>query len=187
MKRITIILALLPLVAMAQFQFDGGMMLHTGHLSSPILTEGYQAKGMTFGLGGVIQLHAGKHIRIGGEGYTSTLHLMNNGSYARTGWGGLTVNYKTQIKRWHPYTGMTIGGGKSSTLLIFGGNTTDWKPETDITLHEESFFLIAPYIGCEFALTERIHLTSKIDRIIPFSNIKMPVGLRLYFGFVFVH
>lgn len=186
-NKIISLLLILPFLCTAQTQFDGGMMLHTGNMSSPTLTEGFQAKGMTFGLGGVIQIHLGKHFRIGGEGYTSTLRLMNNGSYAQSGWGGLTINHKTQFGRWHPYIGMTLGGGKCSTLLIFEGDATDWEPETDVTLHEAAYALIAPYIGCEFALSERIHLTAKIDRIIPISDIKMPTGPRLYLGFIFVH
>lgn len=186
-NKIIILYILLPLLSVAQMQFDGGMMLHTGHMTSTAMTEEFQAQGMTYGLGGVIQLHVGEHLRIGGEGYTSTLRLMDNGSYAQSGWGGLTVNYKTRHNRWHPYIGTTIGGGKSSTLLIFKGDADDWQPETDVILHEEPFFFIAPYLGCEYALTERIHLTTKIDRIIPLSDIKMPTGFRLYLGFVFVH
>lgn len=187
-KRILLTLAIVaPLLAKAQIQFDGGMMLHAGLMNSPILTEGYKAKGMTTGIGGVIQIHVGEHFRIGGEGYVSTLQLMDNGSYAQSGWGGLTFNYKTQFDRWHPFIGMTIGGGESSALLVTEGNTSDWQSETAATFHKEPFFLISPYIGCEFALTEKIHLTAKIDRVIPLSDIKMPTGFRLYCGFVFVH
>ena len=44
-----------------------------------------------------------------------------------------------------------------------------------------------PNIGVEFALTEAVHLTLKVDRLIPLSDIEMPTGVRCYLGFVFAH
>ena len=45
-------------------RFDGGMMVHTGYLHGNIKALDYDAKGFTFGLGGVLRFHFGKHFRI---------------------------------------------------------------------------------------------------------------------------
>ncbi len=40
------------------------MMVHTGYLHGNIKALDYDAKGFTFGLGGVLRFHFGKHFRI---------------------------------------------------------------------------------------------------------------------------
>lgn len=167
--------------------FDGGMMVHTGYLHGNIKALDYDAKGFTFGLGGVLRFHFGKHFRIGGEGYVSTMRQMGNGSYIRTSWGGLIADAYWRFGRWQPYVGFTVGGGKTSTLLMFDGSADDWMPEPHTVLHNESFFFVNPNIGVEFALTKAIHLTLKADRIVPLSPTEMPTGIRFYLGVLFGH
>lgn len=53
--------------------FDGEMMVHTGYLIDNIPALDYKASGMSFGFGGVLRFHVGNHVRLGGEGYVSTL------------------------------------------------------------------------------------------------------------------
>ena len=167
--------------------FDGGMMVHMGYLQGHISTVDYNAKGMTFGLGGVIRFHLGKHLRLGGEGYVSTLRQMKNGSYFRTSWGGLLVDAYWKFGRWQPYVGLTLGGGRTSTLLLFDGSSEDWVLEMDVVVHNETFFCIDPNIGVEFALTPAIHLTFKTDWLVPLPTREIPSGARFYLGVVFAH
>lgn len=167
--------------------FDGGMMVHTGYLQGHYSALNYDAKGMTFGLGGVLRFHIGNHLRLGGEGYVSTLRQMKNGSYIRTSWGGFLVDGYWKFGRWQPYVGLTIGGGRSSSILLFDGSSEDWVPETDVVVHKEAFFCLDPNIGVEFALTPAVHLTFKTDWLIPLPTREMPSGARFYLGVVFAH
>lgn len=167
--------------------FDGGMMIHTGYLHSNIDAIDYTAKGMTFGIGGTLRFHIGKHFRIGGEGYFSTLQQLSNGSYSRTNWGGILADIYWRLGRWQPYIGFTTGGGTTSMLLMFNGSTKDWHPEKEVLLHNEKFFLINPMAGVEFALNNAIHLTFKTDWLIPLPYANTPTGMRFYIGFIFAH
>ena len=167
--------------------FDGGMMVHTGYMHGTIDEISYEAKGMNFGLGGVLRFHIGKHFRLGGEGYVSTLKQMKNGSYIRTGCGGLTADAYWRFGRWIPYLGVSVGGGKASTLLMFDGSTYDWETEKNIIMHSSPFFFITPNVGLEFAITESVHLTIRVDRQFPISKNDIPSGIRFYFGFIFAH
>lgn len=167
--------------------FDGGMMVHTGYLQGHYSAVDYDAKGMTFGLGGVLRFHLGNHLRLGGEGYVSTLRQMRNGSYIRTNWGGILVDGYWKFGRWQPYVGLTVGGGRSSSLLLFDGSSEDWEPENKTVVHSEAFFCLDPNIGVEFALTPAVHLTFKTDWLIPLPTREIPSGARFYLGVVFAH
>ena len=192
MKRIMLLFIVLTVSlighAQAKQRFDGGMMLHTGYLCNQYKALNLYTKGMTFGLGGTLRFHIGSHLRVGGEGYVSTMRrIQGEGSYARMSWGGIVADAYWRFGRWMPYIGGSIGGGKCSTLLVFDGGDNDWIAEPNIVLHNESFFFLNPYIGVEFALTETVHLTCKADRLFPMKAIDMPQGIRCYLGFVFVH
>jgi len=197
MKRVVLLLLLCvfgfclkaqtPVSSEKHQRFDGGMMVHTGYLHANYSALNYEAKGMTFGLGGVLRYHLGNHFRVGGEGYVSTLKQMGNGSYIRTGWGGLLADANWRFGRWQPFVGVAVGGGKGSLLLMYDGSAEDWEAEPEVFLHNESFFFVNPNIGVEFALTDAVHLTLKVDRLIPLSNIEMPAGVRCYLGVVFAH
>ncbi len=191
MKQILLLAALLMLLhtgASAQRQlFDGGMMVHTGYLDGNVAALDYSAKGMTFGIGGVLRFHIGDVLRVGFEGYVSTLGQMDNGSYVRTGWGGLVVDGCWHLGRWMPYAGLCVGGGRASSLLMFAGDDSDWTPEPNVVLHNEMFMLVNPYIGVEYSLTDAVHLTLKADRLTPLSGEAIPTGVRLYLGFIFAH
>lgn len=167
--------------------FDGGMMLHSGYLNGRVEPLDYQAKGMTFGIGGVLRFHLGDHLRAGFEGYVSNLDQMDNGSYVRMGWGGLVADGCWRLGRWMPYAGLCVGGGRASTLLMFAGDDKDWLAEPNAVLHNEMFMLINPYVGVEFFLTDAVHLTLKADRLTPLTGEAIPTGVRFYLGFIFAH
>ncbi len=167
--------------------FDGGMMLNAGYMQGHLSEINYDAKGLATGIGGVLRFHIGQFLRVGGEGYVTSISQLDNGSYIRTSWGGLSADAYWILGRWTPFAGVTVGGGSMLTLLIFNGSATDWLPEPQALLHNETFMLVAPYAGVEFALTDAVHLTIKADRSIPLSSTDTPTGIRCYLGFVFCH
>ncbi|MBR1835427.1 MAG: hypothetical protein IJ785_07990 [Bacteroidales bacterium] len=167
--------------------FDGGMMLHAGVVNGQMSDLNYTAKGVTTGIGGTLRFHLCRHLRVGCEGFMSTLSQLGNDSYVRLGWGGVVVDAYWQLDRWTPYVGLTLGGGNATTLLVFDGSSDDWLPEPNAVLHSEGFMFVDPYLGIEYALTEAVHLTLRVDRLAPFSHSDIPTGPRLYLGFIFTH
>ena len=195
MKRliITALCLLLAVAASAQKKklisgFDGGMMLHTGYLSGTLNAIGYEAKGAPFGIGGVIRLHMGSHFRIGGEGYISSLNQRSNGSYLKYGWGGLLADIYTVLGRFQPYAGLTLGGGAMTTLLMMETPPSEWAPVDGTYYNKQGFMAIDPFIGCDFIVSQAMHLTLKIDYLHAMKQSKLlPHGPRVYFGFLFYH
>ena len=184
---------LLTIVVMAQEKkllrgFDGGMMIHTGYLSGKLDMIGYQAKGAPLGIGGVIHLHMGDHLRIGTEGYMSTLRQRSNGSYLKYGWGGLLADYYWTLGRFQPYAGLTLGGGAMTTLLMFEEPASAWAPIDATRYHKQGFMAIDPFLGCDFIVAGPMHLTLKVDYLCALSDTKLlPHGPRVYIGFLFYH
>lgn len=167
---------------------DGGMMLHTGYLAGNIESLNYKASGMPFGVGGVLHVHLGKHFRIGGEGYVSTLHQMGNGSYVKYGWGGVLGDFAWTFKHVMPYVGLTVGGGSNTDFLMMDSPDEDHRIEGEAYYRKQGFMLIDPFAGCDFILSEKIHLTAKVDFLVPLGqNLQIPAGPRLYFGILFYH
>ena len=169
--------------------FDGGMMVHTGYLKGNISPIGYKAEGCPMGIGGVIRLHIGDHFRVGTEGYVSTLNQLENGSYIKYGWGGLLADYRWQLGKFFPYIGLTVGGGLNTDYLMFKAPETAWGQVGNAIYHKQSFLAIDPFIGCDYALAETVHLTLKMDwlNILSKNSVNIPQGPRLYFGFIFYH
>ena len=195
MKRIvlTILCLLIAMAVSAQekellYGFDGGMMIHSGYLSGNLDAIGYQAKGAPMGIGGVIRLHLGEHVRIGSEGYVSTLSQRGNGSYLKYGWGGLLADFYTVMGRFQPYAGLTLGGGAMTTLLMFEEPTSAWDPVDGTRYHKQGFMAIDPFVGCDFIVAGPMHMTLKVDYLCAVSDSKvLPHGPRVYIGFLFYH
>ena len=195
MKRIvlTILCLLIAMAVSAQekellYGFDGGMMIHSGYLSGNLDAIGYQAKGAPMGIGGVIRLHLGEHVRIGSEGYVSTLSQRGNGSYLKYGWGGLLADFYTVMGRFQPYAGLTLGGGAMTTLLMFEEPTSAWDPVDGTRYHKRGFMAIDPFVGCDFIVAGPMHMTLKVDYLCAVSDSKvLPHGPRVYIGFLFYH
>ena len=169
--------------------YDGGMLLHTGYLKGTISPINYQAKGTTFGIGGLVHLHLGNHFRLGTEGYVSIMNQMHNHSFIKIGWGGILGDFYWDCGRVIPYIGLTIGGGSVTEMLMFEGDHTDWEPEKETYFHKEPFLAIDPFVGLQIKLTQVIHINIKVDCLnaIGSKNLFHPIGPRLYFGFVFNH
>ncbi len=167
--------------------YSGGMMLHAGYLadgsSSPFARSGF-----TTGIGGAVKIHLWKHLRVGSEGYVSSMKLDNDG-YIESGWGGVLAEWWGHHKRFHPYAGLTLGGGSRKSLHLFEGDSTDWEKEENAVYNITPFFAVAPYIGCEFSLTGRLKLALKLDYLVALhkKEVLNPHGPRLYFGFIFGH
>lgn len=189
-----------PLVAQERkvFQgYSGGMMLHVGYLFGENGAAPYAPQGVTYGVGGAARVHLFDHLRIGSEGYVSTMPSsftdcrdeLRKGSYVRNGWGGLLADAYWRFDKAWPYVGATIGGGAVHSLYVMDGSQDDWQPETASLLNKQSYFCVAPFVGCDYLLTPRVHLTFKLDWVIAIHDKQLvaPTGPRFYFGFMFCH
>lgn len=167
------------------------MMLHTGYLYGGFPQIGYPVSGAAVGIGGLIKIRLGNHWRVGTEGYASTVPQLKNGSYCRFGWGGLLGDFYWTFGRFSPYVGLTIGGGVNSNLIILdtsrtasakingvpattdqpsrattdqlSGASNPWSPLENSYFNRRGFFAIAPFVGCDFAVTDSFHLCLKAD------------------------
>lgn len=196
-RKLVLLLAALGLISLSTAQaqdqklmrgFDGGMMVHTGYLSGTVSPDAIPAKGMPLGIGGVIRLHLGNHLRVGSEGYVSTLNQRDNGSYVKYGWGGVLVDAYTVLGRIQPYVGLTVGGGAATTLLMSESPVRAWAPIDGTLYHKQGFMAVDPFLGCEFLVSKAMHLTLKVDWLNCLGkDVSVPSGPRVYFGFLFHH
>ena len=189
---------------------SGGMMLHVGYLFAPNagVLFGNTAfnsmadmpnGGVTFGIGGAAKVHFLDRIHLGGEGFVSTMPLLGNNSQIRTGWGGLVLDYYWTRDRFRPFLGFTLGGG--SMRRMYDGESTIGKPSEDTNgltynayFRKTTFLFVGPYVGFEYALTQRVALVCRLDYVVPFGKnltneyaYMTPSGPRLYIGFMFGH
>lgn len=179
--------------------YSGGMMVHSGYVSSSQVTfthgDGSQAaavrmRGMPLGIGGMLKIHLGNHLRVGTEGYSSNLRYGRNGSYSHTGWGGLLVDWIIPLGKWMPFAGITVGGGGVKNVTVLGDTTEDFILDDGTTsFRKYAFMAIAPFAGVEYALTGRVHVVFKADWLLDVTSGQPDFvqGPRLYLGFVFCH
>lgn len=184
--------------------FSGGMMLHTGYLfgtdkAAPVAADGrsYSPQGALFGIGGALRVHLWKHLRTGFEGFVSTMYsgLMDNrdmlrpGSYMRIGCGGVLADACWRMDKAWPYVGAAMGGGAMRSLYMLDGDQDTWERQSDSYFHKQSFFYVTPYVGCDYCMTRKLHLTFRLDWMLAFhhNELTMPTGPRLYLGLMFTH
>ena len=184
--------------------FSGGMMLHTGYLfgidpQAPVAPDGrsYSPQGALFGIGGALRIHLWKHLRTGFEGSVSTMYsgatdrsdLLRSGSYVRTGCGGLLADARWRMDKVWPYVGASVGGGAMRSLYMIDGNEYTWDKQQDTYFHKQGFFYVTPYVGCDYCMTPRVHLTFRFDWMLAIhqTQLVLPTGPRLYLGFMFCH
>ena len=181
----------------------GGMMVHAGYLfGQPIAAtlpsgENISPQGLTYGLGGSMRVHLWKHLRVGMEGFSSTMkseatdqhNFLQKGSYIRTGWGGVIADACWRLEKVWPYIGGSVGGGAMRTLSIVEGSQDDWNPEGIAVLHKQGFGYVNPYVGMDYCITRRIHATFRLDWMLAFADKQLvyPTGPRLYIGIMFCH
>ena len=184
--------------------FSGGMMLHAGYQfgrdrNAPVTTDGRSTspQGANFGIGGALRVHLWKHLRTGFEGFVSTMpsgttdcrHILQPGSYVRVGCGGVLADCCWRMEKAWPYIGGTIGGGSMKGLYLLDGDQNSWSKDANSTFHKQSFFYITPYVGCDYCLTRKVHITFRLDWMLAFHHreLTLPTGPRIYFGFMFCH
>ena len=183
--------------------YSGGMMLHAGYLfgknPSAILPSGesISPQGMTMGIGGSLRINLWKHLRVGCEGYVSTMNsgatdmrnVLQSGSYVRVGSGGLLADACWRMEKIWPYIGAAVGAGAMRTLSVVNGTEDDWQPEDFAMLTKQSFGYVDPYMGMDWCMTKRVHLTLRMDWMLAFADnqLILPTGPRFFFGFMFCH
>lgn len=175
--------------------FSGGMMLHTGYVAGgpfQVHTEtgtlNASVSGATMGIGGAIRLHFGKMLRIGSEGYTSTVKYgESGGSYFKSSWGGVFAGVFPRFGKFIPYAGLTVGGGSSSNLYVQEPGPGDFFTEKNVMYRKYSYVAMAPFVGMDYELTKAIKLTVKADYMFNVSNPSpdFASGVRIYVGVVF--
>ena len=114
---------------------------------------------------------------------------MKNGSYLRTGWGGVLGDFCWRLKKVIPYVGVTIGGGGRTTFLMYEGNKNDWEAEDKTIFNKQTFFAVTPFVGCEIIISKAFHINIKADCLNAISSGRLisPTGPSLYVGFSFTH
>ena len=184
--------------------FSGGMMLHTGYLfgtdkAAPLAPDGrsYSPQGALFGIGGAFRVHLWDHLRTGFEGFVSTMYrgmmdnkdILQSGSYVRVACGGVNADACWRMSKVWPYVGASMGGGAMRSLYMLDGNQDSWNKQTDTYFHRQPFFYVTPYVGCDYCLTQRVHLTFRFDWMLAIhhNTFVQPTGPRVYIGFMFCH
>jgi hypothetical protein len=184
--------------------FSGGMMAHGGYLfgvnaDAPNTADGVvcSPQGGTFGLGGALRVHLWNHLRVGGEGFVSTMnsgttnmkHVLKEGSYIRTGFGGVAIDACWRKEKVWPYIGGSIGGGAMRSLYVLEGSQDDWAAEDAAYLHKTPFMYVNPYVGMDWCMTKKVHMTFRIDWMVALhkGDVVKPTGPRLLVGFMFCH
>lgn len=188
--------------SMAYNGYQGGMMFNIGYVQSRNfqfqdnnglpLGEFGNLSGASMGLGGALRVGFGKYLRVGIEGYVSTLKYKPQGSSAKIGWGGLLLDSHWHIKKFTIFTGGVIGGGSYThiTMIDKGINSVDndYVVENQyVSYRHYPFLAIVPFVGMEYSLTKRISVVAKIDYMLNVTNWAddYAAGPRFFVGFMF--
>lgn len=189
--------------SMAYSGYQGGMMFNVGYVESRDfqfqdnsglpLSEPGRLSGASMGLGGALRVGFGKYLRVGIEGYVSTLKYQPQGSSAKIGWGGLLLDSHWHIKKFTIFTGGVIGGGSYTHITMIdkveanrAGN--DYVVENQyVSYRHYPFLAIVPFVGMEYSLTKRISVVAKIDYMLNVTNWAddYAAGPRFFVGFMF--
>ena len=172
--------------------FSGGMMLHAGWVSrgDMVVSGASQSlSGVTMGIGGAVRLRFGDHLRVGTEGYTSSLGYGKWGSSLSIGWGGLLVDWSWKRGRFTPFVGTTIGGGVVENLTLTREPALDIAPEDGVSYRNYGVGVVVPFVGVEYSLSERISLMMRGDWMFSLGRgeFDFPSGVRCYVGVMFNH
>lgn len=158
--------------------------------SNGTMNQRMRQQGVPFGLGGTIRIGFGRHLRIGGEGYVTTLHQRKTKGFNTVGWGGLLADCRWTKNRWTFFVGGTVGGGSVKNLILTETSTSDFVFEDGSAAYRKySLMCVVPFLGFEYALHKRIHLIVKTDYLYSLSDTPadFTTGPRLYLGILFCH
>ena len=194
----TLLLTLATLSASAerlQFKgYTGGMFVHSGYIWSHSFEvtnslgeiSKHQVKGLTFGLGGKLAFQFGKHLRIGTEGYNSTVTYGPHKSTYSVGWGGLLAEYFHEARFASYFVGTTFGGGRVENLIITEPQTLSFHT-SEIVRRKYSTGIIAPYYGAEIKLSNKLRFVYKACYMFSMTNKQddWGRGFRWYIGINF--
>lgn len=186
--------------------YQGGMMFHVGYvesrqfqysdLSGNAIGEPMRLRGAETGIGGALRVGFGKYLRVGIEGYVSTLKYGPNANSAKIGWGGLLLDSHWHVKRWTIFTGGVVGGGSYTHITLL--DNPNFSPEDNrdddfvienqnVSYRHYPFLAVVPFVGAEYLLTKRISLVAKIDymfNVTHWSDDYMS-GPRFFVGIMF--
>ena len=190
--------------SMAYSGYQGGMMFNVGYVESRNFqfhdTNGLplgnydRLSGASMGLGGALRVGFGKYLRVGIEGYVSTLKYKPQGSSAKIGWGGLLLDSHWHIKRFTIFTGGVIGGGSYTHISMIDKGVGKDNVENDYVVENQyvsyrhyPFLAIVPVVGMEYSLTKRISVVAKVDYMLNVTNWAddYAAGPRFFVGFMF--
>jgi hypothetical protein len=189
--------------SMAYSGYQGGMMFNVGYVESRdfqfrdnsgmVLGESGKLSGASMGLGGALRVGFGKYLRVGIEGYVSTLKYQPQGSSAKIGWGGLLLDSHWHIKRFTIFTGGVIGGGSYTHITMIdkvgvSNVDNDYVVENQyVSYRHYPFLAVVPFVGMEYSLTQRISVVAKIDYMLNVTNWAddYAAGPRFFVGFMF--
>lgn len=188
--------------SMAYNGYQGGMMFNIGYVQSRNfqfqnnnglpLGEFSNLSGASMGLGGALRVGFGKYLRVGIEGYVSTLKYKPQGSSAKIGWGGLLLDSHWHIKKFTIFTGGVIGSGSYTHITMIDKGMSvvdnDYIVENQyVSYRHYPFLAIVPFVGMEYSLTKRISVVAKIDYMLNVTNWAddYAAGPRFFVGFMF--
>lgn len=182
--------------------YSGGMMLHAGYGQSrnftiydedDVLFNG-KFQGAVYGIGGAMRVMFGNHLRVGMEGYASNSKYSKFGGYTSLGWGGLLLDSKWDVKKWTIFVGGAVGGGGYKFVFIpdynkVDNNLKDFVIDDNVSYRSYPFVALVPFVGVEYAMTQRVHVVAKIDYLFSVSKNTndFVTGPRLFLGFMFYH
>lgn len=172
--------------------FSGGMMLHTGWVDRGSVTvDGVSQRlsGLPMGIGGALRFRFGDHLRVGTEGYTSSVGYGDWGSSLSIGWGGVLVDWCWRVGPLAPYVGVTVGGGSVEHLTLTREPALDSVAEEGLSYRKYGVGVVTPFVGADYPLSERMSLTFRADCVLPMGRkeFDFPSGVRCYVGFMFNH
>lgn len=176
--------------------YTGGMMLHAGYVYSdnfilynPLsgIEESLRISGVSKGVGGLVKFKLGEHLRVGGEGYVSTVYYGDNGSFMEFGWGGILADYCWNLNKWTPFAGLNFGGGSVKNLIFANSSSGDFIADAMITSRKYPVLSLTPFVGVEYAVTGKISICFKADFNAPLGKREHDVtnGLRFHIGMLF--
>jgi hypothetical protein len=72
---------------------------------------------------------------------------------------------------------------------MLDGDQRTWDKQNDTYFHRQAFFYVTPFVGCDYCMTSKVHLTFRFDWMLAVhkNQFVQPSGPRIYVGFMFCH